>query len=45
MRVIKSGISADDEVIISGLQRAKPGAKVRVTKSNRDTAPSSESKE
>ena len=45
MRVIKSGISADDEVIINGLQRAKPGAKVRVTRSNRDTAPSSESKE
>ena len=45
MRVIKSGISADDEVIINGLQRAKPGAKVRVTRSKKDAAPSSESKE
>ena len=45
MRVIKSGISADDEVIINGLQRAKPGAKVRVTRSNRDTTPSSKNKE
>jgi multidrug efflux pump subunit AcrA (membrane-fusion protein) len=45
MRVIKSGISADDEVIINGLQRAKPGAKVRVARSNKDAALSSEIKE
>ncbi len=45
MRVIKSGLRADDEVIINGLQRAKTGSKVRVTRSNRDTAPSPESKE
>jgi len=28
LRVIRSGISADDRVVISGVQKAKPGAKV-----------------
>ena len=28
MRVIKSGLAPDDRVIVSGLMRARPGAKV-----------------
>jgi hypothetical protein len=28
MRVIKSGIAADDRVIVNGLMRARPGGKV-----------------
>lgn len=29
LRVVRSGISADDEVVIDGLQRAKPGTQVK----------------
>jgi len=32
LRVIRSGIGADDQVIISGMQRAQPGQKVTVQK-------------
>lgn len=31
LRVIRSGISAEDRVVISGVQRARPGRKVAVT--------------
>jgi RND family efflux transporter MFP subunit len=31
LRVIRDGISADDRVVISGVQRARPGRKVAVT--------------
>lgn len=31
LRVIRSGLSADDRVVISGVQRARPGRKVAVT--------------
>jgi RND family efflux transporter MFP subunit len=30
MRVIKAGLTADDQVIVNGVQRAKPGANVRI---------------
>ena len=38
LRVIRSGLKADDLLIINGLQRAKVGAKVR-TKVGRITSP------
>jgi RND family efflux transporter MFP subunit len=31
LRVVRSGLSADDRVVISGVQRARPGRKVTVT--------------
>ena len=31
LRVIRSGLSAEDRVVISGVQRARPGRKVAVT--------------
>lgn len=44
MRVIKAGLTADDQVIVNGVQRAKPGAEVRSEKV-KDTSTSSSSKE
>jgi RND family efflux transporter MFP subunit len=38
LRVVRSGITANDEVVINGLERAKPGSKVTV-KSTRIVAP------
>jgi len=32
MRVIEDGLKADDWVVVSGLQRARPGAKVTPVK-------------
>ena len=31
LRAIESGVSGDDRVVVNGLQRARPGAKVRAT--------------
>jgi hypothetical protein len=31
LRVIRSGLAAEDRVVISGVQRARPGRKVQVT--------------
>jgi RND family efflux transporter MFP subunit len=44
MRVIKAGLTADDQVIVNGVQRAKPGAKVRILEPQ-DRSTSSPSKE
>jgi RND family efflux transporter MFP subunit len=45
MRVIKSGITAQDRVIINGLQRARPGAKVIPTLSDASKTTPTNSKE
>jgi len=44
MRVIKAGLTADDQVIVNGVQRAKPGSSVRLLKSQ-DRSNSSPNKE
>ena len=44
MRVIKAGLTADDQVIVNGVQRAKPGSSVRLLKSQ-DRSTSSPNKE
>ncbi len=44
MRVIKAGLKADDQVIVNGVQRAKPGSSVRLLKSQ-DRSTSSPNKE
>lgn len=44
MRAIKAGLTADDQVIVNGVQRAKPGSAVSLEKP-KDTSTSSPSKE
>ena len=44
MRVIKAGLTADDQVIVNGVQRAKPGSSVRLPKPQ-DRSTSSPNKE
>ncbi len=45
MRVIKTGLTAEDRVIINGVQRARPGAKVRPTLSEAVSPSTNKSKE
>jgi RND family efflux transporter MFP subunit len=40
LRVIRDGVSADDRVIISGVQRARPGRKVTATEGSVTAFPS-----
>lgn len=39
LRVIKSGLSGNDRVIVNGIQRARPGAKVSPAKASEDDKP------
>jgi multidrug efflux pump subunit AcrA (membrane-fusion protein) len=45
MRVIKTGLTAEDRVIINGVQRARPGAKVRPKLYETAPVPTNQSKE
>lgn len=45
MRVIKTGLTAEDRVIINGVQRARPGAKVRPQLNEAVSVPTNKSKE
>ena len=45
MRVIKSGLTEEDRVIINGVQRARPGAKVNPTEYKAVPTPTNQSKE
>ncbi|MGE5257162.1 MAG: efflux RND transporter periplasmic adaptor subunit [Hyphomicrobiales bacterium] len=43
MRVIEEGLMADDRVVVSGIQRARPGAKVTPVQEGTATAPAAAS--
>lgn len=44
MRVIKKGLKKKDWVIVNGLQRARPGGKVKATKASKKPAPKDKTK-
>jgi hypothetical protein len=42
LRVVRSGVAANDLVVVNGLQRVRPGAKVKAQIASMDLAPAAQ---